>query len=214
MTSPAVRIRSYTFEEFVDRVRSFHGFEAIGVIVGGFMVDLAYGCLPEKGLFDAVCETSKCLPDAVQLLTPCTLGNGWVKVIDVGRFALTFYDKKTGEGIRVFVDPLKIGAWPEIDAWFFKRKAKKEQSIDRLLDEARRAGSGICSIQPVKVADWVRLERHRGQFAICPVCKEAYPLADGTTCLACKGKGSVRCVRQAFILPSGSPEVFTVLFFC
>ena len=197
MTGSIVRIRSYTFEEFVDRVRSFHGFEAIGVIVGGFMVDMAYSRLPEKGLFDAVCETPKCLPDAVQLLTPCTLGNGWVKVINVGRFAMTLYDKETGEGIRVFVDPSKINAWPELAAWFFKRKTKKEQAFDRLLDEARRAGAGMCGIQRVKVADWVRAGRPRGQFAVCPVCKEAYPSADGTTCPACQGEGLYEAAERA-----------------
>ena len=59
------KILSYTFEEFVSRVKSFHGFEAVGVIVGGFMVDLAYKHLPKKGLFDALCETPKCLPDSI-----------------------------------------------------------------------------------------------------------------------------------------------------
>ena len=205
MTDSIVHIRSYTFEEFVDRVRSFHGFEAIGVIVGGFMVDLACGSLPEKGLFDVVCETPKCLPDAVQLLTPCTLGNGWVKVINLGRFALTLYDKKTGEGIRVFVDPAKIGAWPELEGLVLQAQDQEEQALDRLFDEARRAGAGMCAIQAVKVADWVRAVRHRGRFAVCPVCREAYPAADGETCLACQEEGP----REAIERPPGRYFVVT-----
>ncbi len=41
--------------------------------------------LPPDILFNSLCETNKCLPDAVQLLTPCTVGNGWLKVrIGVG----------------------------------------------------------------------------------------------------------------------------------
>jgi formylmethanofuran dehydrogenase subunit E len=183
------KVLSYTFEEFVSRVKSFHGFEAVGVIVGGFMVDLAYKHLPKEGvLFDALCETPKCLPDSIQLLTPCTTGNGWLTVINVGRFALTLYDKATGEGVRVFVDPARIEAWPELKAWFLKLKTKKEQDVNLLLDEAKRAGGNICGVERVRVADSLRLrKRHRGEFAICPVCKEAYPLADGTTCLACRG---------------------------
>ena len=59
-------------------------------------------------LFDAICETRNCLPDAVQLLTPCTIGNGWLKVVNVGRFALTLYDKYQGEGVRVYLDPAKV----------------------------------------------------------------------------------------------------------
>ncbi len=189
MSETDFRIRPYTFAEFVERVKSFHGYEAIGVIIGGFMVDLAYGRLPEGCLFDAVCETPKCLPDAVQLLTPCTLGNGWVKVINVGRFALTLYDKRTGVGIRVFVDPAKIGAWPELEAWFFKLKSKKEQDTENLLCEAQRARADMCGVQAVTVADWVRAHGHRGRFAVCPACKESYPVEDGDKCLACQGKG-------------------------
>jgi hypothetical protein len=34
-------ICSYAFEDYVEKVRSFHGFAAPGVIIGGFMVDLA-----------------------------------------------------------------------------------------------------------------------------------------------------------------------------
>jgi formylmethanofuran dehydrogenase subunit E len=185
---PSEKILSYTFEEFVDRVKSFHGFEAIGVIVGGFMVDLAYRYLSTKGLFDAVCETPKCLPDAVQLLTPCTIGNGWLTVVDVGRFALTLYDKETGVGVRVFVDPVKLEAWPELKAWFLKLKTKKEQDSDRMLDEVRRVGAGICGVEHVKVVDRIRQKRHRDGFAICLVCKEAYPATDGPRCLACQGE--------------------------
>jgi formylmethanofuran dehydrogenase subunit E len=65
-----MKICSYTFEEFVNRVQTFHGFAAPGVIIGGFMVDLAQRKLAPNVLFNALCETRKCLPDAVQLLLP------------------------------------------------------------------------------------------------------------------------------------------------
>ena len=38
-----MNIRNYTFEEFVERVKEFHGYSAPGVIIGGFMV---VPCLP------------------------------------------------------------------------------------------------------------------------------------------------------------------------
>ena len=183
-----INIRSYTFDEYVKHVRSFHGHEAIGVIIGGFMVDVAYQHLPEEGIFDALCETSKCLPDAIQLLTPCTLGNGWLTVINVGRFALTLYDKETGKGVRVFLDPVKLKAWPEIMAWFLKLKTKDQQDCSRLLSEARQAGTNICSFRQVKVADLCRQKKHRGEIGICSQCHEAYPLADGAICFACQGE--------------------------
>ena len=45
-----MNICSYTFEEYVERVRAFHGFAAPGVLIGGFMVDAACRSLPEKTL--------------------------------------------------------------------------------------------------------------------------------------------------------------------
>ena len=141
-----MNIRNYTFEEFVERVKEFHGYEAPGVIIGGFMVDLAYHHLPKEGLFDALCETPKCLPDAIQLLTPCTVGNGWLTVVNIGRYALTLYNKETGEGVRVFVETEKLDLWPELKTWFFKLKPKKEQDQALLSSQIKEAGSeyAVC----------------------------------------------------------------------
>jgi formylmethanofuran dehydrogenase subunit E len=183
-----MNIRSYTFEEYVERVRSFHGFAAPGVVIGGFMVDLAYQHLPREGLFNAVCETPKCLPDAIQLLTPCTVGNGWLTVINIGHYAMTLYDKSKGEGIRVSLNPTKVETWPEIKSWFLKLQHKDEQDYQLLIKQIEEAGASICSIQQVKVVPRFLGKKHRGEIAVCPHCKEAYPLADGTICLGCQGE--------------------------
>lgn len=178
-------IRSHTYERFVEMVKEFHGYDAPGVIIGGFMVDLAYRSLTEEGLFDVLCETPKCLPDAVQLLTPCTIGNGWLTIINVGRFALTLYDKHTGKGVRVFIDTPRLEMWPEIKAWFLKLTPKGEQDEERLLKEIREAEDTIMSVRQVKVAKRILEKSRRGGFAVCPHCGEAYPSADGPICLGC-----------------------------
>jgi formylmethanofuran dehydrogenase subunit E len=183
-----MKIRNDSFEKFVERVREFHGYEAPGVIIGGFMVDLAYRHLPEGGLFDALSETPKCLPDAIQLLTPCTLGNGWLTVVNVGRYAMTLYDKKSGEGVRVFVETEKLDPWPELKTWFFKLKPKKEQDSDRLAREIREAGVEIFGVQKVKMTDRFLSHRKRGNMAPCPKCQEGYPVDDGPLCLSCSGR--------------------------
>jgi formylmethanofuran dehydrogenase subunit E len=99
-----MKIGSYSYDEYVHLVKSFHGSLAPGLVIGGFIVDLALKNLPEGEFFDAICETSVCLPDAVQLLTPCTIGNGWMKIFDTGRFAVTLYEKESGEGVRVYLE--------------------------------------------------------------------------------------------------------------
>ena len=143
-------IGSYSYDEYLHLVESFHGYTAPGVIIGGFMVDLAKKHLPEGTLFYAISETNKCLPDAIQLLTPCTTGNGWLKVIHMGRYALSLYEMNEGSGVRVFVDIRKMDQWPEIKSWLLKLKPKAEQDKDRLLDDIRRAGQDILSVQHVK----------------------------------------------------------------
>ncbi len=100
-----MNIGSYAFDEYLQVVKSFHGHLAPGMIIGGVMVDLAQRQLAPEVLYDAVCETRNCLPDAVQLLTPCTIGNGWLKVVNIGRFALTLYDKYEGEGVACDTPP-------------------------------------------------------------------------------------------------------------
>lgn len=183
-----MKIGSYTYDEYVEMIKSFHGSTAPGLLIGGFMVDLAQRQLPDEGLYDAICETRACLPDAIQLLTPCTVGNGWLKIMNLGRYALSFYEKYGGEGVRVYVDPEKLKAWPEIYSWFFKLKPKKDQDLNLLLQEIKKAGSDYCSIQAVKLKPrFIKIAR-RGGFAVCPLCGESYPLEDGGICRACQGE--------------------------
>lgn len=181
-------IRSYTFEEFAGVVYSFHGAVAPGVMVGGFMVELAYQNLPTSGLFDAICETAKCLPDSVQLLTPCTIGNGWLKIIDVGRFAITFYDKHSGEGVRVYIDCDKIKQWPHINNWFMRLEPKQKSDQEPLVKQIEKAGMGIMGWQKVKVDLELLRKRTDKSVSVCSSCKEAYYSADGNVCPACAGK--------------------------
>lgn len=185
---PVERLGAYTREEFINRVVAFHGFAAPGVIIGGIMVDLAIQQMPRSVLYDAICETPFCLPDAVQLLTPCTTGNGWLKVINLGRFAVTLYDKHTGKGIRVYLDPGKVQDWDEIQAWFLKLKPKTSQDAGRLQGQIWEAGPGICASQPVKVQPLYLAPRSKGPIGICSRCREAYPVKDGDVCLGCQGK--------------------------
>jgi formylmethanofuran dehydrogenase subunit E len=180
-------ILSHTFDEYAALVKSFHGSAAPGVIIGGFMIDLAYRRLPSEGLFDVICETAKCLPDAVQILTPCSIGNRWLRIVDAGRYALTVYNKNTGAGVRVYVDCAKLDPWPDIKNWFMKLVPKKAQDDELLLDQIRKAGADICSVEEVQVSLNFFQKKKSGPIAVCPSCREAYNAVDGAVCPACKG---------------------------
>jgi len=178
---------SFEIEEYIHRVQSFHGHVAPGVVIGGFMVHLALTRIPKGVVFDAISETPACLPDAIQLLTPCTVGNGWLKIINLGRFALSLYDKYHGNGFRVFLDPGKLEKWPEIKDWFFKLKSRSEQSHEEILLQIKKAGVEICGVCPVQIKPEFLKKRDKGKIAVCASCAEAYPLKDGSICLACQG---------------------------
>lgn len=183
-----MNIGSYSYEEYVQLVKSFHGSLAPGLLIGGFIVDLALKRLPEGEFFDALCETPVCLPDAVQLLTPCTIGNGWLKVLDFGRFAVTLYEKKGGQGVRVYLDMEKLKAFPEVNQWYLKLKTKKEQNFQLLIDQIREGGHGLLSVQRIRVEPEKLQRKKLGPVGLCPACGEAYPLAHGSRCKGCQGE--------------------------
>jgi formylmethanofuran dehydrogenase subunit E len=178
----------FDVERYLHVVQSFHGYVAPGVIIGGFMVNYAKSKVPEGVLFKAICETPACLPDAIQLLTPCTIGNERLKIVNFGRFALSLYDKDQGNGIRVFLDPETLDNWPEIRDWFFKIKPKAEQDMELLLAQIKEAGETLCGIHPVQVKPELLKKQKRGEIVICPCCQEAYPAKDGEVCRGCQGQ--------------------------
>jgi formylmethanofuran dehydrogenase subunit E len=158
------------------------------MIVGGFMVDLAKRYMPQGCLFDAVCETGHCLPDAIQLLTPCTIGNGWLRIVPCGRFALALFDKYEGHGRRVSLDHQAMQEYPGIREWFFKLAPKQEQDTNALLAEILEAGTMILCSHPVQIkADFLG-KTSKGAIGICPGCNEAYPQKDGALCRACQNR--------------------------
>ena len=178
----------WTHEAFVEQARAFHGYPAPGLIIGGYMVELAKRHMPEGVLYDAISETAHCLPDAVQLLTPCTVGNGWLRVLPFGIYAVTLYDKRTGEGVRVHLDNDKLGPYDEIRCWFLKERPKGEQDGERLQAQIKEAGESILTLQPVRLRKDLLRHHSFGKTARCPLCGAYYPASYGGICRSCQGQ--------------------------
>lgn len=181
-------IGPYTVDEFIEAAARFHGYAAPGLILGGFMVHEARAHIPEGVLFDAISETAWCLPDAVQMLTPCTVGNGWLRIFNLGLYAVSLFDKHTGRGVRVAVETKLLDPYPTIREWLFKLKPKKEQDSDRLRAEIRTAGASICSVREIALRPEFMGGRGKGAIAACPACNQAYPARDGSVCRSCRGE--------------------------
>jgi len=182
------RICGKTRDEFFEAIRSFHGFTAPGLVLGAFMVDLARSLIGEDIEADAIVETRHCLPDAVQIFTPCTIGNGWMKIMDWDKFALTLYDRHTMDGYRVWFDLEKTKAFPDLYNWYMRLVPKKDLPISVLLEVLFEAGHSVLSYRPVRVTRYYQREKKK-TINICPGCGEAYPAWQGSLCRACQGEG-------------------------
>ena len=205
-----MNIGKYLFSEFKEIAASFHGYPAPGLLIGGYMVAAARAKLPEGTLFEAIVETPKCLPDAVQLLTLCSTGNGWMRVVNLGRYALSLYDKYTGQGWRAAVDLEKLSDYPEIHAWFLKLKKKQDQDTDKLFAEIEQAGDRIITLTPVEIRSHYIKKKSSAEIVACPVCREAYPKNDGAICRACQGENPYLYHAKAPVSAISPPELTAV----
>lgn len=180
------------------RLSEFHTYPAPGVLIGAFMVDYALeilGVTPDKKLY-GVCETPKCLPDALQVMAHCTTGNNRLKVVPIGKFAITLNapsDNDTVEAIRVYVDLEKLKKFPTIDIWYANSKAYDKHTMKGLLqDEIFRAGRDILSSERVRVTVH---KKKKWTSVTCKGCGETVPdyLIEGERCGAC---GSMKYYEQ------------------
>ena len=172
-------------EQVLAEITNFHGFPAPGVVIGAFMVDWAREQIGPGIEADAIVETLRCLPDAVQLFTPCTLGNGWMRVLDWDRFALTLYDRTSRRGCRIWLDAGKTAAYPAIHNWFLKRLPKQALPLEALLESIFEAERAVLSARPVIVTDFLRRPK-KESVSICPGCSEAFDPRAGDCCKGCQ----------------------------
>jgi len=177
-------------KNYARRCVSFHSFAPPGLLIGVFMVDLAFEKLgaPHGSKVYAVAETRKCAPDAVQVITHATIGNSRLRIIETGKFAITLNEPSavnSAQGIRVYVDADKIRRCPTLNLWYTNNPHYASVSNkDAIYDEIFEAGRGILS--------WERVQVHvpqKPQWAavMCTVCGEMVPdfLADSGVCRTC-----------------------------
>lgn len=178
-----------SYDDFLDHARAFHGSASPGLLAGASMVELALHSLGHTQRYHALCETSRSLPDAVQLLTACTAGNGRLHVLELGRFALSLYRQADGRGVRVWLDPEKLEAWPDICRWS-RGETAQGKALVKLERDIRKAGISILSAAPISMSPAFlarSLPEALADIIPCPVCGELHPASAGQLCRACQG---------------------------
>ena len=177
------------YTDFLIQMEEFHGYRSPGILVGGMMVDLALQELGPTPYLNVVTETIVCLPDAVQLLTPCTIGNGFLQVLDWGKFALTAYDRLSLSGIRIWLNADALKGYPLIQCWFERSPHSIQKPLfAELASEILVANLNLLTHRPVRLARALK-ESVRVATGLCPKCGESYPLHHGPACPACRGEG-------------------------
>jgi len=99
------------------RCADFHGHVCPGLAIGFKAAQAGLQRLAENRAEDeeivAIVETDACSADAVQVITGCTFGKGNFFFKDRGKMALTLLSRKTGEGLRLCLQPDKAFQDPE-----------------------------------------------------------------------------------------------------
>jgi formylmethanofuran dehydrogenase subunit E len=135
-----------------------------------------------------VVETDRCLPDAVQLVTGCRLGNRTLKLRDMGKMAATFVDLKKDRALR-------LAGRESANA----NAAEKFPTLTK--EEALSRAYHTVSDDELFHAEWVRvhldpadLPGHRVPRVICEQCGEGVGfhrevrIAGRVLCRACTGE--------------------------
>lgn len=188
------------FKKIVEKVYELHVKIAPAIPLAVEMVFLAQEKLGDVKLKTvAISETRACLPDAIQVLTGCTIGNGYLKIKDeIGRFALTLFDRADGRGVRVYVDLAKIDqkTMPETYKFFRRirdprvnddmkvRRASNKLVIDEFYACGRRA---FLSWEKVKIEETAKPPI--SPVYICKKCGESFHSKnDKNVCSVCSGE--------------------------
>lgn len=93
-----------------ERCVEFHGHSCPGLAIGyrvslAVMEKLNIGFSKDEEIV-CVTENDACGVDAIQLMTGCTLGKGNLLYRDTGKKAFSFFNRKTGESIRIVAKPI------------------------------------------------------------------------------------------------------------
>lgn len=168
-------------------MENFHGSLSPGVILGGLMVTLGIELLGGFSDPAAVVETQCHLPDAVQVLTPCTVGNGRLVVLDWGKTAICLYDRQKQAGYRIWLDLKKVRKIPGIYNWQMHLPPGKPRRENPVIRDILSAGRSILSWRAVPITHPF-YDRITGPMSVCPRCDEAYPESQGGWCRSCRGE--------------------------
>ena len=115
----------------------FHGHLCPGLSLGYRVAKAALRELKAERPHDeelvAIVENDSCSADAIQYITGCTFGKGNLLFRDYGKHVYTFYNRRTGEGIRISEDYRGYESDPRYPE--LKKRQEAGEDVDREMME-------------------------------------------------------------------------------
>jgi formylmethanofuran dehydrogenase subunit E len=132
-------------------VADFHGHLCGGLaftyrVVGAALRELEISGDPGKHLIASSETVDACGIDTLQVVAGCTMGRGNLKVLDYGKHAFTFIDKRSGRAVRIVrskdwsldaIDPVAAG---------MRERVMKDQATDAEHAEFDRRMENVAAI--------------------------------------------------------------------
>ena len=152
------------FDLLINKAREFHGGICPGIVLGtratiAGMRELGMNVFEKSRDLVVYVEIDRCMADAVQALTGCSLGHRTLKYLPYGKFAATFVDIRTGEAARISIIEKPSSNQAQTDM----------NEIVATLSEAPEAG--LLRIERVKVTipeeDLPGLPKHKETCSVC-----------------------------------------------
>lgn len=180
----------------VELATNLHGHLAPGIALGLRMSEIALLRLDvkkgDKHLI-GISETARCLADAMQAATGCTLGHGNAFVEDYGKLAITIEDARTKRGMRVALkeDAKKFSLL--MNKWMMRLGKLTHEEEEELGMQLLNIDEKYLLIQDVEVNKDQNFEK--SAISICSKCGESIPLGlavlkeNKAYCKACNGQG-------------------------
>ncbi len=184
-------------------VIQFHGHLCPGLALGYRVAKTALKELgaerPEDEELVAVVENDSCAVDAIQYITGCTFGKGNLVFRDYGKHVYTFYNRRTGRGIRISEDFRGF----ERDARYTELRTRQEagEDVSREMQELKM--EKVASILSTEDREFLTIQKAtssppagakiRGSLR-CSSCGERFMESRGRVksgmivCLPCSGQ--------------------------
>lgn len=159
---------------------AFHGHECGGLTIGYkaalYATQLLKLEFSEDEQVVCIAENDACGIDAIQVMLGCSLGKGNLLFHIRGKSAYSFYNRRTGESVRLVLRPRPAMSKEESFAYY--QSCRPEEMFEvkpatiALPEKARLFTSYVCDCcGEVTGANWIRLS---GEQKLCLDCYQTY----------------------------------------